>query len=73
MLINLNCDLKSITLDRKAQKKVICSQIEEKNERRKNLDIGRHGDWQNSFSPLILFVLFVCLFYFWGLKFELIT
>jgi hypothetical protein len=65
MLINLDCDFISITLDGKAQKKGDLLSNRGKNRRRKNLGVDRHGDWQNQFFPVIILVLLVSLFYFW--------
>jgi hypothetical protein len=73
MVINLDCDFRNSTLDGKAQKKGDLFSNRGKNRRRKSLGIDRHGDWQNQFSPMIILVLFASLFYFWGLKFELIA
>jgi hypothetical protein len=68
MVINLDCDFKSSTLDGKAQKKGDLLSNRGKNRRRKDLGVDRHGDWQNQFSPVIILVLFASLLYFWGLK-----
>jgi hypothetical protein len=70
MLINLDLDFKSVTLEGKApkiryigisrQKGVLLSK-RGKN-RRKNLGVERHGDCQNQVSPVIILVLFVLVF-----------
>jgi hypothetical protein len=81
MLINFDHDANRITLGGSPKSKV-CRHLkaegqfalkERRKQRRKHLGVDRHGDWQNQFSPVIILVLFVSLFYFWVLKFELVA